>query len=64
MLQTERKKEKEKETSRQNFQQLGKNSVGKSIAKGKSFDRKRRKGKSDILSIYGKVKNSLLKKKL
>lgn len=56
LLQNERKKEKEKETSRQTFQQLGKNSVGKSIAKGKSFDRKRRKEKSDILSIYGKVK--------
>ncbi|XP_018565285.1 uncharacterized protein C1orf131 homolog isoform X2 [Anoplophora glabripennis] len=56
LLQVEKKKEKEKETSRQNFLQLGKNNAGKSTAKGKSFDRKRKKGKGDILSIYGKVK--------
>lgn len=47
---------KENEAQKISFQQLGKNSIGKSNAKGKSFDRKRRKEKGDILSIYGKVK--------
>lgn len=44
---------KQKQQSEQKFQQLGKNVMGKSTAKGKSFDRKRRK--EGILDIYGKV---------
>ncbi|KAJ8962348.1 hypothetical protein NQ318_018330 [Aromia moschata] len=57
LLQAEHKKSKEKEASKLQFQQLGKNSIGKANAKGKSFDRKRRKEKKgDILDIYGKVK--------
>ncbi|KAJ8921733.1 hypothetical protein NQ315_010643 [Exocentrus adspersus] len=55
-LQADKRKKQQKEKIRQSLQQLGKNSMGKSVAKGKSFDRKRRKEKSDILSIYGKVK--------
>ncbi|KAG5885579.1 hypothetical protein JTB14_003777 [Gonioctena quinquepunctata] len=55
LLQAERKIEKEKQATRLSFQQLGKNQLGKSNAKGKSFDRKRRKEKGDILSIYGRV---------
>ncbi|ENN78039.1 uncharacterized protein C1orf131 homolog [Dendroctonus ponderosae] len=52
-LMAERKLEKQKQESEQKFQQLGKNVVGKSTAKGKSFDRKRRK--EGILDIYGKI---------
>ncbi|KAF2894539.1 hypothetical protein ILUMI_11633 [Ignelater luminosus] len=52
----ERKKEKEATKARLEFQQLGKNQMGKSTAKGKGFDRKRRKQKSDLLDDYGKVK--------
>lgn len=54
-LMKERQQEKAKEKSRIDFQQLGKNSIGKSNAKGKSFDRKRRKANSGIIDIYGKV---------
>ncbi|CAH0553338.1 unnamed protein product [Brassicogethes aeneus] len=54
-LLVEKKREKNRESKVNKFQQLGKNSVGKSIAKGKSFDRKRKKGKDGILDIYGKV---------
>ncbi|KAJ8932299.1 hypothetical protein NQ314_014792 [Rhamnusium bicolor] len=56
LLQAEKKKAKEEDSSRLHFQQLGKNKIGKSNAKGKSFDRKRRKEKGGILDIYGKVK--------
>ncbi|CAG9823094.1 unnamed protein product [Phaedon cochleariae] len=57
LLLTEKKKKKEAELKLETFQQLGKNKFGKSNAKGKSFDRKRRKGKGDLLDIYGKVKH-------
>jgi hypothetical protein len=56
ILKEERAKHKETEKLKVQFQQLGKNSVGKSIAKGKGFDRKRRKNKGGLLYIYGKVK--------
>ncbi|XP_023028174.2 uncharacterized protein [Leptinotarsa decemlineata] len=56
LLQAERKTEKQKQAERKQFQQLGKNAIGKSNAKGKSFDRKRRKEKDDLLGTYGKVK--------
>ncbi|XP_050303867.1 uncharacterized protein C1orf131 [Anthonomus grandis grandis] len=49
----EKKMEKEKKESTQQFQQLGKNSMGKSVAKGKSYDRKRRR--EGILDIYGRI---------
>lgn len=52
----ERKKEKQATKARLEFQQLGKNQMGKSTAKGKRFDRKRRKQKSDLLDDYGKVR--------
>ncbi|XP_066152202.1 uncharacterized protein C1orf131 [Euwallacea fornicatus] len=51
----DKKIQKVKEEKEQTLQQLGKNNVGKSTAKGKSFDRKRRKIKENILDIYGKV---------
>lgn len=35
--------------------ELGKNSAGKSNAKGKSYDRKRRKEKGGLLNMYGRV---------
>ncbi|CAG9865185.1 unnamed protein product [Phyllotreta striolata] len=60
-LQIERKKSKEEESKRESFLQLGKNKVGKSTAKGKSFDKKRKKNKGDnILSIYGKIQVSFI----
>lgn len=52
-LLNEKKIAKAKQEKEQKFQQLGKNSVGKATAKGKSFDRKRRK--EGILDIYGKI---------
>ncbi|KAL1516159.1 hypothetical protein ABEB36_000078 [Hypothenemus hampei] len=52
-FQIENKKKKNIISDRQKNQQIGKNSIGKSIAKGKSFDRKRRK--EGILDIYGKL---------
>ncbi|XP_056647449.1 uncharacterized protein C1orf131 homolog [Diorhabda sublineata] len=54
LLQQERKKAKEEKAKQMDFSQLGKNKIGKSTAKGKSFDRKRRK--ENLLSVYGKVK--------
>ncbi|RZC34906.1 C1orf131 -like, partial [Asbolus verrucosus] len=54
VLQQERAKQKEAEKLKASFQQLGKNSVGKSVAKGKGFDRKRRKKKDGLLDVYGK----------
>jgi len=52
----EKKKEKQTTKTQLDFQQLGKNQVGRSTAKGKSFDRKRKKQKSDLLDAYGQVK--------
>ncbi|XP_030752591.1 uncharacterized protein C1orf131 homolog [Sitophilus oryzae] len=49
----ERKEHKEKIKKQESFQQLGKNAIGKSTAKGKSFDKKRKK--EGILDVYGKV---------
>ncbi|XP_022905809.1 uncharacterized protein C1orf131 homolog [Onthophagus taurus] len=53
----EKKREKLEEEKTIKLQQSGKNKMGKSIAKGKSFDRKRRKGKETkgLLDVYGKV---------
>nr|CAH7718022.1 unnamed protein product [Callosobruchus chinensis] len=51
----EKQKQKRKEMKAAAFQQLGKNSHGRCNAKGKSFDRKRKKEKGGILDIYGKV---------
>lgn len=51
----EKKKQKLREENRKNSFQLGKNGVGKSTAKGKTFDKKRKKDKGDLLNIYGKV---------
>ncbi|XP_066254301.1 uncharacterized protein C1orf131 homolog [Euwallacea similis] len=51
----DKKIQKDKEKKEQTLQQLGKNKVGKSTAKGKSFDRKRRRRKENILDIYGKI---------
>ncbi|KAF7285375.1 hypothetical protein GWI33_010774 [Rhynchophorus ferrugineus] len=53
----EKKREKKKLEAQQKFQQLGKNAIGKSLAKGKSYDRKRRK--DGILDVYGKVTKEL-----
>lgn len=53
----EKKREKKKLEAEQKFQQLGKNAVGKSLAKGKSYDRKRKK--DGILDVYGKVTKEL-----
>ncbi|XP_050502676.1 uncharacterized protein LOC126881971 [Diabrotica virgifera virgifera] len=53
----ERKKAKEKEAKTIQLSQLGKNQHGRSTAKGKSFDRKRKK-ENNILSIYGKVQKN------
>ncbi|XP_072382637.1 uncharacterized protein [Diabrotica undecimpunctata] len=53
----ERKKAKEKEAKTMQFSQLGKNQHGRSTAKGKSFDRKRKK-ENNILSVYGKVQKT------
>ncbi|CAH1970875.1 unnamed protein product [Acanthoscelides obtectus] len=52
----EKQKEKAREKKEAAFQQLGKNSHGRCNAKGKSYDRKRKKEKEGILGIYGKVK--------
>lgn len=57
MLLKEKQKEKRKIKINIEFQQLGKNNIGKSTAKGKGFDRKRKK-KEGLLDIYGKVKIS------
>nr|CAI5853906.1 unnamed protein product [Callosobruchus analis] len=51
----EKQKQKLKEMKAAAFQQLGKNSHGRCNAKGKSYDRKRKKEKGGILDIYGKV---------
>lgn len=53
----EKQREKNRMKTKIEFQQLGKNSLGKSTAKGKGFDRKRKK-KEGLLDIYGKVKIS------
>lgn len=61
VLQEERLKQKRDDEEILQFQQLGKDKVGKSNAKGKSYDRKRRKdGKGGILGIYGKVTKVML----
>ncbi|VEN35970.1 unnamed protein product [Callosobruchus maculatus] len=51
----EKQKQKQREMKAAAFQQLGKNSHGRCNAKGKSYDRKRKKEKGGILDIYGKV---------
>ncbi|XP_060526081.1 uncharacterized protein LOC132701852 [Cylas formicarius] len=53
-LMLEKKMEKKKLEAQQKLQQLGKNEAGKSTAKGKSFDRKRRK-RDGLLEMYGTV---------
>ncbi|XP_044259540.1 uncharacterized protein C1orf131 [Tribolium madens] len=55
LLKEERAKLKQEESLKSQFQQLGKNALGKSTAKGKGFDRKRKKAKSGLLEVYGKV---------
>lgn len=55
-LLNEQKQKKSKEEMVNQLQQIGKNSMGKSIAKGKSFDRKRKKAAvSGLLDVYGKA---------
>lgn len=48
-------KEKAEQDTILKFQQIGKDKLGKSNAKGKSYDRKRRKAKDDLLQLYGSV---------
>lgn len=55
MLLLERKQQNKANETIQNLQQLGKNKLGKSIAKGKSYDRKRKNDKGGFLNVYGKV---------
>ncbi|EEZ98488.1 hypothetical protein TcasGA2_TC000985 [Tribolium castaneum] len=55
LLKEERAKLKQEEKTKAQFQQLGKNAIGKSTAKGKGFDRKRKKAKGGLLDVYGKV---------
>lgn len=52
-LQTEKKQQQIDEKRRQEFQQLGKNQLGKSNAKGKFF--KKKKEKAGLLEKYGKA---------
>lgn len=51
----ERKLEKDETKKDMDLLQLGKNKTGKSTAKGKSFDKKRKK-KEGILNMYGIAK--------
>lgn len=58
------KQKKKQIEDRRKLQELGKNSMGRSTAKGKSYDRKRRKEarNTGLLDVYGKVKRSEIKK--
>ncbi|KAJ3665860.1 hypothetical protein Zmor_001326 [Zophobas morio] len=56
LLKEDRAKQKDEEKQKSQFQQLGKNLLGKSTAKKKGFDRKRKKTKGGLLDVYGKVK--------
>lgn len=55
-LKEEKRKQIERRKEEVEFQQLGKNVFGKSNAKGKGFDRKRKNGKGALLDKYGKVR--------
>lgn len=51
----EKKLQNEQLKTDEDLLQLGKNKMGKSTAKGKTFDKKRKK-KEGLLDIYGTVK--------